>query len=49
MPADGRLLLAAALLSAWLVLLFAGWALGGAVHLLLVATLAVFPWRELRG
>lgn len=48
MPSSGRLLLSAGLLSAWLVLLFSGWSFGGAVHLLLAATLAVFPWRELR-
>jgi hypothetical protein len=38
-------------LSAWLVLLFSGWVewLGGAlaVHLLFVASLALFPWRAL--
>ncbi|MFY9824515.1 MAG: hypothetical protein WAM82_24275 [Thermoanaerobaculia bacterium] len=34
------------LISGWLALLFSGWAFGGAVHLLLVAALAVFPWRE---
>lgn len=40
---------AAALLaiSLWMTLLFAGVALGGAVHLLLAAALAVFPWRWL--
>jgi hypothetical protein len=37
-----------ALLSAWLVLLLLGWSAGGAVYLLLVAALVVFPWRELR-
>lgn len=36
------------LLSAWLVLLMAGFAWGGAVHLLFVASLVVFPWRALR-
>jgi hypothetical protein len=40
-----RLLLASALLSGWLLLLLVGWILGGAVHLLLVAALATFPWR----
>ncbi|MDX1642951.1 MAG: hypothetical protein R3244_01195 [Thermoanaerobaculia bacterium] len=40
-----RLLLAAALLSAWLVALLAGWSLGGGVHLALVVAVAVFPWR----
>lgn len=33
------------LLSGWLVALFAGLAAGGAVHLLLAAALALFPWR----
>ena len=38
---------AAALLlfSAWLALLFAGRAGGGAVHLLLLTALVAFPWR----
>lgn len=44
---EARLLLAAALLSSWLIFLFTGLALGGAVHLLLAAALAVFPWRGL--
>ena len=43
-----RLALSVALLAAWLVLLMSGVALGGAVHLLLVASLALFPWRERR-
>jgi hypothetical protein len=34
-------------LSGWLVALFAGFAAGGAAHLLLAAALAVFPWRAL--
>ena len=33
------------LLSGWLVALFAGFAAGGAVHLLLAGALALFPWR----
>jgi hypothetical protein len=33
------------LFSGWLALLFAGFAGGGAVHLLLLAALALFPWR----
>jgi len=37
--------LAAALLAAWLVLLFSGWVLAGAVHLLLALALLLFPWR----
>ena len=43
-----RATLAFALLSAWLVTLFAGFAGGGAVHLLLAAALLAFPWRVLR-
>ena len=41
-----RTLLAAALISAWMMLLFTGWTGGGAVHLLLPAALLVFPWRR---
>jgi hypothetical protein len=41
--------LSLACLSAWLVLLFAGWAGGGAVHVLFVAALVLFPWRALPG
>jgi hypothetical protein len=37
------------LLSGWLALLLAGWTAGGAVHLLLVAALVLFPWRGLPG
>ena len=40
-----RLFAAAVLLAAWLVLLFFGVALGGAVHLLALAALVVAPWR----
>ena len=43
-----RAALSLAALSAWLVLLFAGWTAGGAVHLLFAASLALFPWRALR-
>lgn len=43
-----RLALSFGLLSAWLALLLLGWSLGGAVYLLLVAGLAIFPWRLLR-
>ena len=43
-----RLALCFGLLSAWLALLLLGWSLGGAVYLLLVAAVAVFPWRLLR-
>ena len=49
MPTSTRRLAGVALaLSAWLVLLFCGVALGGAIHLLLLVALAAFPWRELR-
>jgi hypothetical protein len=44
-----RLLAAAALLGAWLVLLLSGVALGGAIHLVAVAALVVFPWGAARG
>jgi hypothetical protein len=40
-----RALLALVLFSSWLALLFSGLAFGGAVHLLLLATLGLFPWR----
>ena len=43
-----RLYASAACLSTWLVLLFSGFSLGGAVHLLLVAALVLFPWTSLR-
>jgi hypothetical protein len=43
-----RAVISSALLSAWLILLFAGWSFGGVVYLLLIAALAVFPWRQLR-
>jgi len=36
------------LLSSWLVLLFSGVTLGGAVYLLLIGSLVVFPWKLLR-
>jgi hypothetical protein len=35
------------LLSCWLALLFAGFAFGGGVHLLLLAALILFPWKSL--
>jgi hypothetical protein len=40
-----RAALALLLFSAWLALLFLGHAGGGAVHLLLLGALAVFPWK----
>lgn len=33
-------------LSGWLVALFAGFAAGGAVHLLLAGALVLFPWHS---
>jgi len=44
----GRLIASAALLSSWLALLFVGWTFGGAVYLLLLASLALFPWKSLK-
>jgi hypothetical protein len=44
-----RAALALILFSCWLALLFAGFALGGAVHLLLLAALGLFPWRAAAG
>ncbi len=43
-----RLLASAALGGAWLVPLLSGVALGGAIHLVAVAALVVFPWAALR-
>ena len=43
-----RMLSSAVLLAAWMLLLFVGWTAGGAIHLLLIGSLAAFPWRELR-
>jgi hypothetical protein len=43
-----RVLAAFALFAAWMVLLLLGSPMGVAVYLLLVAALAVFPWRLLR-
>ena len=40
-----RAALALLLLSAWMALLFAGFAGGGAVHLLLLGAAVLFPWR----
>jgi hypothetical protein len=40
-----RLVLAAACLAGWLVLLFLGYAAGGAVHLLAVGGVLLAPWR----
>jgi hypothetical protein len=38
-----------AALSAWVVALFTGWVLAGAVHLLLLAAVLLFPWRAALG
>ncbi len=42
----GSLVLFSLLVAAWLLLLFTGWSFGGAVHLLLVGAIFVFPWRD---
>jgi hypothetical protein len=42
-----RTCLALLLFTAWLALLFVGYAAGGAVHLLLAGALGLFPWRDL--
>ena len=42
-----RAIAATGLLSTWLVLLLSGVALGGAVHLVLLAALVTYPWRLL--
>jgi hypothetical protein len=41
MSSDSQLLAAGFLLSGWFILLLAGWAAGGAVHLLLAASLVL--------
>ena len=43
----GRAAAALLLCSAWMGLLFAGFLLHGALHLLLVAAALLFPWRSL--
>jgi hypothetical protein len=45
--AYGRAALALLLFSTWMALLFAGFLFGGALHLLLPAAAALFPWRWL--
>jgi len=45
--AYGRAAAALLLVSAWMGLLFAGFLLGGALHLLLVGAAILFPWRSL--
>ena len=44
MTTEHRLWLSTLCASAWLILLFTGFSLGGTVHLLLVVAV-VFPWR----
>lgn len=44
-----RLWLASALFSFWMLFLLVGWAAGGTVHLMLVAALVLFPWRDEAG
>jgi hypothetical protein len=46
--ATARATIALGLVGLWMALLFAGLAAGGAVHLLLLAAVAVFPWRALK-
>jgi hypothetical protein len=43
-----RATLSFGLISLWLVLLLSGHAARGAVHLLLLAAIVLFPWRWLR-
>ncbi|HXO20724.1 MAG TPA: hypothetical protein VOA87_12475 [Thermoanaerobaculia bacterium] len=43
-----RAALALALFSLWLAGLFAGFRLGGAIHLAFATALLLFPWRALR-
>ncbi|HEV3075880.1 MAG TPA: hypothetical protein VHB47_15770 [Thermoanaerobaculia bacterium] len=45
LAAYGRAAAALLLFSAWMGLLFAGFLLHGALHLLLVAAALLFPWR----
>jgi hypothetical protein len=45
MNPTARLFAAAVFLAAWLVLLFFGFTLHGAVHLLALAGVLVAPWR----
>jgi hypothetical protein len=47
LAAFGRAAAALLLFSTWMALLFAGFLLHGALHLLLVAAALLFPWRSL--
>jgi hypothetical protein len=49
LPVTARAAVALLSFSAWLALLFAGHAAGGAVHLLLLAACVLFPWRAAAG
>jgi hypothetical protein len=40
-----RAVVSLVLISSWLALLFSGFAFRGGVHLILIAALALFPWR----
>ncbi|MEM7481420.1 MAG: hypothetical protein AAF481_09615 [Acidobacteriota bacterium] len=42
-----RATLALGLVSSWMALLFLGFTIGGAVHLLVAVALAVTPWKAL--
>lgn len=42
-----RTALAMIAVSVWTLMLFSGWSLGGAVHLVLALALTLFPWRWL--
>jgi hypothetical protein len=42
-----RAALALLLFTSWLALLFAGYVLGGGIHLLFLGALVLFPWRAL--
>jgi hypothetical protein len=42
-----RAAVALLLFTSWLALLFAGYAFGGAIHLLLLGALVLFPWKAL--
>ena len=46
-PRDRRLLLFCALVSLWLTLLMTGWGPPLVAWLALVASLPLFPWREI--
>jgi len=43
-----KLVISAVLFSAWMAMLLFGWIFGGAIHLLLLASVALFPWKVLK-